>query len=57
MDDWLKEQRALNEAKNKISCTLNFIGYFKSTEEIPESHGVYAAFAQDETGTSKLIYI
>ena len=58
--DYIKEQRELNEARKNINRGLKFVGYFQNTDEMPcdsDAHGVYAAFAQDESGTPRLLYI
>lgn len=55
-NDYINKQRAIKVSREKIYVELNFKGFFSSSDDIPDSHGVYAAFAQKEN-EKRLLYI
>lgn len=56
--DFIRKQRQIYKSKTFfLSRKLTFKGYYISTEDIPNSHGVYAAFVKDRAGNLRLLYI
>lgn len=58
LTDFLYEKSGKKVA-DEINITLKFKGYYTTNDEIPSSHGVYAAFAEDQDCHNKyrLLYV
>ena len=57
IENYLNEQKARLLSKRQISQRLTFKGFYEEKEDIPESGGVYAAFAKNSRGQHRLLYI